>query len=285
MSIYATYFNSNITTPIPTTDGGTGLTSYTTGDILYASATNTLSTLPIGTDPLEPLITDGTNVRYDNIRDVVCYKDDFIGNWDTTSCFGAFSWFRQAQNGGGIESPTGDVTNLHPGLLRFRTGTTSGWGGVATYDYLTFGNGEVILEFCFKSINVGDVTNDFSLYLGFGDKIFNSNPVPNDGIYFFYNQATNSGNWVARTVNGGTTTSANSTVALDTDYHIFRIVVNADATSVSFFIDGTEISNSPVTTNIPSLVGLQFSIQHVAGAERKCLIDYVVYKNLLTVSR
>ena len=32
-----------------TTSGGTGLTSYTTGDIIYASATNTLAKLPIGT--------------------------------------------------------------------------------------------------------------------------------------------------------------------------------------------------------------------------------------------
>ena len=31
------------------TSGGTGLTSYTTGDIIYASATNTLAKLPIGT--------------------------------------------------------------------------------------------------------------------------------------------------------------------------------------------------------------------------------------------
>jgi len=32
------------------TSGGTGLTSYTTGDIIYSSATNTLSKLPIGTN-------------------------------------------------------------------------------------------------------------------------------------------------------------------------------------------------------------------------------------------
>jgi hypothetical protein len=33
-----------------TTSGGTGLTSYTTGDIIYASATNTLAKLPAGTN-------------------------------------------------------------------------------------------------------------------------------------------------------------------------------------------------------------------------------------------
>jgi hypothetical protein len=33
---------------VPTTAGGTGLSSYTTGDTLYSSATNTLAKLPIG---------------------------------------------------------------------------------------------------------------------------------------------------------------------------------------------------------------------------------------------
>ena len=37
-------------TTIATTKGGTGLTSYTTGDIIYASASNTLSKLTAGTD-------------------------------------------------------------------------------------------------------------------------------------------------------------------------------------------------------------------------------------------
>lgn len=37
-----------LTTPLVATSGGTGTGTYTTGDILYASATNTLSKLPIG---------------------------------------------------------------------------------------------------------------------------------------------------------------------------------------------------------------------------------------------
>jgi hypothetical protein len=38
----------SLTTALSTTNGGTGQNSFTTGDILYASATNTLSKLPIG---------------------------------------------------------------------------------------------------------------------------------------------------------------------------------------------------------------------------------------------
>lgn len=39
-----------VTLPLATTSGGTNITSYTTGDILYASGANTLSKLPIGTN-------------------------------------------------------------------------------------------------------------------------------------------------------------------------------------------------------------------------------------------
>ena len=39
-----------LSSALATTSGGTGLTSYATGDILYASATNTLSKLTAGTD-------------------------------------------------------------------------------------------------------------------------------------------------------------------------------------------------------------------------------------------
>jgi endosialidase-like protein len=40
---------SQVTNTLPTTNGGTGLAAYTTGDMLYASATNVLSKLSIGT--------------------------------------------------------------------------------------------------------------------------------------------------------------------------------------------------------------------------------------------
>ncbi|KKU55709.1 MAG: hypothetical protein UX78_C0017G0012, partial [Candidatus Amesbacteria bacterium GW2011_GWA2_47_11] len=44
---------------IPTTAGGTNLTSYTTGDILYASDTNTLAKLPIGSSGQSLTVSGG----------------------------------------------------------------------------------------------------------------------------------------------------------------------------------------------------------------------------------
>lgn len=51
---------------IGTIYGGTGLNSYTTGDILYASASNTLAALSLGTSG-KILQSDGTNVTYGDI--------------------------------------------------------------------------------------------------------------------------------------------------------------------------------------------------------------------------
>ena len=45
--------------PLPETSGGTNQTAYTTGDILYASATDTLSKLPISTDGYHLVIASG----------------------------------------------------------------------------------------------------------------------------------------------------------------------------------------------------------------------------------
>ena len=42
--------NVTLANPLGPTEGGTGLAAYTTGDLLYASATDTISRLPVGTN-------------------------------------------------------------------------------------------------------------------------------------------------------------------------------------------------------------------------------------------
>lgn len=42
--------NVTLANPLEPTEGGTGLAAYTTGDLLYASATDTISRLPVGTN-------------------------------------------------------------------------------------------------------------------------------------------------------------------------------------------------------------------------------------------
>jgi hypothetical protein len=55
----------NLTNPLGTIYGGTGLTSYTTGDLLYSSASNTLAKLAIGTaNYILTVNSGGTNVQW-----------------------------------------------------------------------------------------------------------------------------------------------------------------------------------------------------------------------------
>lgn len=55
--------NLNLTTPLDETSGGTGFNTYNTGEILYASAPNTLGKLPMGTNG-NFLTSNGTSVNW-----------------------------------------------------------------------------------------------------------------------------------------------------------------------------------------------------------------------------
>ena len=68
------------------TSGGTGLTSYTTGDIIYSSATNTLAKLPIGTNGYILSIASGVPSWVANTASGVSYtKTDFTATAGQTT--------------------------------------------------------------------------------------------------------------------------------------------------------------------------------------------------------
>jgi hypothetical protein len=60
-SVYAdgTTLRATNSSVLPTTSGGTNLSSYTTGDLIYASASNTLSKLGIGTEGFVLTVSSG----------------------------------------------------------------------------------------------------------------------------------------------------------------------------------------------------------------------------------
>lgn len=74
-----------------------------------------------------------------------------------------------------------------------------------------------------------------------------------DRIYFQANEAVGGATtWVISCVDGGATTGRDSGVALDTDYHIFRMEAHLHGGShVHFYIDDVETDNSPIDTNVP----------------------------------
>jgi len=87
-------------------------------------------------------------------------------------------------------------------------------------------------------------------------------------------------NWAIQCRDDGPITAFDSGVALDTNYHIYRIECHIHGGShVHFYIDGVETDNSPINTNIPDDAGdyLQPYIYQLAREDvaKSMDIDYV----------
>ena len=107
-ALYSTSSSALTAGTLPTAAGGTGLVSYTTGDVIYASATNTLAKLGIGSNG-QVLTSDGT-----------------VPTWSTPSA--NVSSFQTSLSGLTPSSPTTGAVTL-AGTL----GATSGGTGQTTY--------------------------------------------------------------------------------------------------------------------------------------------------------
>jgi hypothetical protein len=75
----------------PTTAGGTGLTTYATGDLIYASATNTLSKLAAGTNGQVLTLAGGVPTWAANTGGVTSFQTSLSGLTPSTSSTGAIT--------------------------------------------------------------------------------------------------------------------------------------------------------------------------------------------------
>lgn len=90
-------------------------------------------------------------------------------------------------------------------------------------------------------------------------------------------------NWQASCVDAASWTTVDSGVAFDASYHIYRIECHTHGSNhVHFYIDGTEISNSPISTNVPDdaadVLEPYIWMRTRTDAARTLDIDYVVVR-------
>ncbi len=158
------------------------------------------------------------------------------------------------------------------GIVRLTTGATDGnsyeinWGAIRTLRVLN----QLTIEFRAKLNSITDL--NVRLSLEFDATNF---------IQFFEDRPAAVGNWELRTRDGGALTTVDSGIALDTDYHIYRIEC-FPTDEIHFYIDDVETANSPITTNIPNDAGdyLQPRIRIGTGEDvaKSMDIDYVVVR-------
>ena len=183
--------------------------------------------------------------------------DDFIHVAGDESQTGDTNWEQTGET-----LVIGGVAN-HPGIIGLGNNSS---GGIfktdsATTSSIFLGSGILTIEF----LVMIDALSTSNVYIGLGRGAVLSEPT--SGVYFFYASGTNSGKWVGKTAAASVRSSANSANTVTAgQWDRLKIVVNAAASSVSFYVNGSEITNSPLATNIPTLAVSPMAVLNYAGA-------------------
>jgi len=221
---------------------------------------------------------------FDPRKHIIIYDDFCAGrNW---------SWIGwDADNNGGTIRTNADGDSGAPGYFQLETDNSTSaapflhMGEFGGYGPFILGGGRMYFHWIIRLTALSDATNTYTVQVGLGATQGSSQT---DAVYMSYTHGTNSGNWVGNCVASSTASTANGDIAASTDWQVIGVEVNADASSVAFYVDGTEISNSPITTNIPTVnnIAPYAIIQKSAGtSERELYLDQFYLFQELTTQR
>jgi hypothetical protein len=194
--------------------------------------------------------------------------DDFYGANVADATVGLYGWSRAFSGTGAILSTVSDPPA--PGVLGLSTGTTAS-GFCVLHLKLNAFTGIPIFTCEWRAraaTALPDGTNSYVMSLGLTDISATGGALaPVDGYQFL---SSSGGTWTigvvdAQSVNGGAG-HINTGVAVDLLYHRFRI--RSTGAAVHFYIDGTEVTGSPITNAawFPDSPGDLYSPQ--AGIEK-----------------
>jgi hypothetical protein len=166
------------------------------------------------------------------------FKEEFMNGRDTD--WGEQGWYSDGQVSVAL-AETGKVGVVELQVAAINT-CSSIYLGVSAMKL----SGKEIIEIDCRLPALSDATNEYIARMGIGN-VGGADFV--EGIYFEYDR-TSSTNWRYCTASTSTRTKNNSTIPVSTDWTKLKIVVNADISSVEYFIN--DISVGTITTNIPA---------------------------------
>jgi hypothetical protein len=304
--------STGVTGTLPVANGGTGITSGTSGGVLAYTASGTLASSGAltanqvvigggaGFAPSTLAAGSAFQTLAANASGTPTWVDGFAASYKT-------EWFEDFTGGAATGSAylnlsgntgTGAVASFtfsqdvgHMGVVRFSTGTTTTGGAYHGADvFAIFGasGGTHDLEWLVYLPAASDGTDTYQLWMGFGNQT--NYTQPSNGVYFGYTHGTNSGNWTLNATKGSSTTTTNaSSGPTFSGWNKFRINIDSTASTATFYHNGSSLGT--VTTNIPVTVsthktGIQLSILKSAGTnDRICYLDYVGYRCVYNTAR
>jgi hypothetical protein len=196
----------------------------------------------------------------DSAQDRFLWFDDFLGDqlqdeWTLTV----------VATGAGtvVDAQTGGIYRLSAATNATNDAARIDWGGGAPIRCL-LATKKVTLEVRAKLSSAANVETQLALFF--------------DGTNFMrFRFDTGVGvNWLVETDDGTGPTSADSGIAADTDYHVYRIECFPTG-EVHYYIDGVETGNSPIITDITANYLMPYLyVETLAVAVKQLDIDYVV---------
>jgi hypothetical protein len=218
-------------------------------------------------------------------------EEDFLGTDDGAFTFGELGW-NETNSGTGSDSWRTGAQDNRPGIIEQDTGTTTtgrsalylGYASVdPTADTISITGGETI-EFAFNLFQLSTAGQEFDSRIGLCD-VVSGDCV--DGIYFEYDR-NSSTNWRIATSSNSSRTKTNTSTAVATGWTRFKIVVNSNATSITYYINDTSVGT--IAATIPTTSARQtcpmFQIVKSAGSSiASQFIDYFAMYNSFTTPR
>jgi hypothetical protein len=279
-------FRTLVSADLPTmavTQGGTGLTSCATGDILYGSATNTISKLASPASRKNQVLKcdTGSTPTWRELIEPAKFVTltEHFANY-TGPILVALNQSGAAYSG--IDATASVPDGNHPGILKVTLNATTDYLVVspssATTVTMAFGVGYTLHECWFYLGQLSDGTNTFTIRSGFGNTV--STAAVTDGAYLSYTHGTNSGQWQYITTSNSVSTTSNSSTAAATGWNKLTVVCNAAGTSVEFFVNDVSLGTN--TTNIPTGYARRtqpfWSFHQTVGTGNVyCVLDYWHY--------
>lgn len=220
-----------------------------------------------------------------NRSTVTRFFDDFLYGAAATSP----PYWLASMASGTVANDSSDESRR--GVIQF---TTSGSAsGRANYSLnassIIFGSGAVVYEQLIKIDTLSDASQEFAATFGFSDLFTGTPAFSTDAISFLYDRAgRGNGNWWVVVASNASRAYTDTTVAVDTNWVKLRIEVNADATEVKFYIDGTLVhtASSGIPAGTSRLSAPSFGIfKSVGTTARTFKTDYVYLEQQITTPR
>lgn len=189
-------------------------------------------------------------------------------------------------NGTGAALSFNNPGGNYPGVIQASTGTTAtGRAGIGSQntDGIQFGTYTHYFSTVFAAwTNLSTATERFYLEAGFMDNLAGATSF---SAYFSYTDNVNTGQWQCITSDGtGSTTTSTTVAPAASTFQRLDISVNAAATEVKFFIDGTLVGTH--TANIPTgtnRTGIAVQQRKTVGTTaRTSRIDYLLHYSEVT---